>query len=405
MPGIKKKHSASFYSWLFAVVYFVSYITRINYGAIISQMAASEGMAKSSLSVALTGLFVTYGVGQLVSGVLGDKFQPKNVLFAGLVLSSAMNLVLPFCKTTFLMCAVWCVNGFAQALIWPPLVRMMTSIYDSDYYVKACTNVSNGGALGIMAVYMISPLIINISSWKWVFFISAILGFVMSALWMALAFKTENNGKNAKKTNDSETNLWKLMLTPAMIMIYISIILQGSLRDGVTTWTPSYLSENFGMTTSSAIFSGVVIPLVSIFVINFSSFVYRKLVRNPLTCACIFFCSALTGAVLLALVRGQNPFLSIAALALLCASAHGVNYILICMLPAYFNGTGKVSTISGIMNAFTYIGSAFSTYGFAKISEVFGWNATIAVWTVSAGIGAVLCALVIRYWKKKYMQN
>ena len=191
------------------------------------------------------------------------------------------------------------------------------------------------------------------------------------------------------------------MLTPAMILIFVSIVLQGSLRDGVTTWTPSYLSENFGMTTSSAIFSGVVIPLVSIFVINFSSFVYRKLVRNPLACACIFFCTALTGAVLLALVREQSPVLSIAALALLCASAHGVNYILICMLPAYFNGTGKVSTISGIMNAFTYIGSAFSTYGFAKISEVFGWNATIAVWTVSAGIGAVLCALVIRYSKKK----
>ena len=48
---------------LFSITYMVSYITRINYGAIISEMITDTGMSKSMLSLAITGSFITYGAG------------------------------------------------------------------------------------------------------------------------------------------------------------------------------------------------------------------------------------------------------------------------------------------------------------------------------------------------------
>ena len=55
--------------------YFVSYITRINYGTVLLEIVNSEGITKMAASMAVTGSFVTYGIGQLISGWLGRPDQ------------------------------------------------------------------------------------------------------------------------------------------------------------------------------------------------------------------------------------------------------------------------------------------------------------------------------------------
>ena len=41
----------------------VSYISRINYGAVLSEMEAAMQVQKTLLSMAVTSSFITYGVG------------------------------------------------------------------------------------------------------------------------------------------------------------------------------------------------------------------------------------------------------------------------------------------------------------------------------------------------------
>ena len=45
--------------FLFTLTYMVSYITRINYGTIILEMERETKMARSLLSMSLTGSFIT----------------------------------------------------------------------------------------------------------------------------------------------------------------------------------------------------------------------------------------------------------------------------------------------------------------------------------------------------------
>lgn len=80
-------------------------------------MVTDTGLSKSSLSWALTGLFITYGTGQLISGYFGDKFQPKKLVAAGLCTTIIINILIPLCNSSALMTALWCVNGFAQAFM------------------------------------------------------------------------------------------------------------------------------------------------------------------------------------------------------------------------------------------------------------------------------------------------
>ena len=144
MEKISDKERKKHIVLLFAAMYMVSYITRINYGAVLAEMIEETGLSKPLLSLAVTGSFVTYGTGQIVSGMLGDKLSPKKLILYGLIATTLMNVLIPVCASPYRMLVVWCINGFAQAFMWPPLVKLMTVLFSPADYKLACVKVSFG---------------------------------------------------------------------------------------------------------------------------------------------------------------------------------------------------------------------------------------------------------------------
>ena len=172
MSTLENKKQVNRYVWLFAITYMISYITRINYGAVILEMVKATGIPKTLLSLSLTGSFITYGAGQILSGICGDKFSPKKLILCGLGVTTAMNLLIPLCSNAYWMLVVWCINGLAQAFMWPPMVRLMASLFTADEYKSAVVKVSWGSSFGTMAVYLAAPVLITLFSWRGIFVFS-----------------------------------------------------------------------------------------------------------------------------------------------------------------------------------------------------------------------------------------
>ena len=86
-------------------------------------------------------------------------------------------------ENPYQMLSIWCVNGFAQSFMWPPLVRLMSVLLSDEEYKKASAKVSWGSSIGTIAVYLISPLLISLFGWKSVFIFSAVCGAVMIFVW------------------------------------------------------------------------------------------------------------------------------------------------------------------------------------------------------------------------------
>jgi len=386
---------------LFMLTYMVSYVTRINYGAIISEMEISTGFSRDRLSLALTGSFITYGAGQILSGILGDRINPKKLIVLGLSVTIGMNLCIPFCQDPILMLVVWCVNGFAQSFMWPPLVRLMTALLSEADYKNACTKVSWGSSFGTIAVYLVSPLLIHVAGWRLVFFFSALCGIAMLPIW--LKFCPDVAPSRPKGTSVTQARPIRIFLSPTLLCVMAAIVLQGMLRDGVTTWMPTYISDTFQLGTGISILTGVVLPIFSIGCFQLANKLYAHKFSNPLTCACIFFISGAAAALGLYLTGNHSAVVSVLLSALLTGCMHGVNLILICMVPPFFQKHGLVSTISGVLNACTYIGSAISTYGIAALSHHAGWHFTIFVWFCIAALGSVTCLVSAKPWRQKYM--
>lgn len=384
---------------LCCAVYFISYITRINYAASLAEIIDDLQITKQLASLAVTGSFITYGVGQILSGIIGDKFKPHKVILFGLFGTGAVNISMTFLPTIHLMNAFWCLNGFFQALMWPPLVRLAAEHFKGDEYTKLIARVSQASYAATIAVYTFIPLIITVSHWKTVFGICGGIGLSFAIVWM-LATKDIEYSSTAKNATEKKSKLpIKQLLSVGIIPIMLAIILQGFLRDGITTWMPTYISEVFDLGPSVSIFSTAILPVFSIISVSLVTRIGNK-IANELKSSFVFFITALICNGILIIFFSKLAVLDVLTMAIITSCMHGVNIMLIGNVPYHFSRFGKVSTISGILNSATYIGSAISTYAFAVISDKFGWNFTVIVWAGICMLGAAMCVMCIKKWKE-----
>lgn len=275
---------------------------------------------------------------------------------------------------------------------------MVPELLDEEYQLKAGVRISWGGHFGNIAVYLIAPLFIRLSGWKSIFLFSAFAGFITAAIWLVLC-----GGLNTRlnvKSNEREKSGKAVNCTAAaFVFIIAAIIIQGSLRDGVTTWMPSYISETFSLGSDISVLSVVVMPIFAFLCIWGTEYLYYG-IKDVQKCCLIYFSAALAAALLIPAATKTGPALTVIAASVLVGSMHGINILQTCMLPRQIGNNNRIGLISGIFNGSVYIGSALSTYGFALVSDIFGWNGTVLVWSVFSALGVLICLLLTRLCKR-----
>ena len=428
---MKKMITGKKLAWLFAFVYFSSYVTRINLAAIIGEVVIDTGFEKSQLSVILVCLFISYGVGQVINGWIGDHIKPQNLIFIGLITATSINFIFPFFSGSIpVMCVLWTINGFAQAMMWPPIVKIMVSTMDEATYNSASVIVSLGSSFGTVGVYLTAPIIITLLSWQFVFIASAIVGLASVIIWAFMknrVYDSKNIELNIPATAEKKKFVFPKAAIFPLIFISLAIILQGMLRDGVSSWMPTLLTESFQMDSSVSILCTVSLAIFSIFAFIIAGQFYKKLFKNEVACAAAIWAFASVAALLLALIMsakeidpekttglvstivGSKAFATLMSysaiptilfMTLINGAIHGINLMLVGHVPKRFRKYGNISTISGVVNAFTYVGSAIATYGIAKLAETQGWQFTTIVWLVIAILGLISCLIATFKWKK-----
>jgi OPA family glycerol-3-phosphate transporter-like MFS transporter len=238
---------------------------------------------------------------------------------------------------------------------------------------------------------------------------------LMACIWLPAYHRLERKIRKERTAETSAASTSKAVTAPVaqtfakgllglLAIIMLGIVMQGILRDGITTWMPSYIDDSFHLGSRVSILTGVILPIFSIISVQAVEVVNRKMIRNELACGAFFFGIGMASLLVLSLAQTMpgklSVLLSVGAFAIASACMHGVNLVLICMVPKFFQYTGRISLISGVLNACTYVGSALSTYGVAVLAENFGWSFTVRIWIVVAAVGTAACAFTIGAWNK-----
>ncbi len=395
---VKTDKKAKLLILLCSLAYFASYITRNNYAAVLVEMIDNLNTTKQIASIGVTGSFITYGLGMILSGWLGDKLPARLMIAIGLLGSSAINLCAGCFSNVYWITALWCFNGLFQSMIYPPLMRLMGDNLNNNDLVSGITFVTVAANVATVLIYLVSPLLITWSGWRLVFMVATGIG-VLVTLAFLLGTRDTNKTNTELDVQEQNAPIGKIIMQAGLIPLFFAIIIMGILRDGIQTWMPTYVSDVLKLNNSSSILTAVILPVFSVISVALAKVLYSK-VRNEMRTAFLIYAIGAVASTLLIFTFTSLPAFGVFMIALTNASMHGVNLILISMVPAKFKKYGKISTFSGLINAFVYVGAAISTYGIAVISDKFGWLATVICWAVLAVIGTLICMLRIKKWTK-----
>ena len=411
-------------TWLLGMVYFASYLLRKNFSVMLAAITAA-GFDAVALGIVGSAMTVAYGSGQIVNGILSDKFKPQNMLTIGLILATVCNFAMYFCTTIPLMAIVWFINGFAHSMLWPPIVRLMAMYMNDIEYERAAVRIYAASSIATIVLYVFAPILLKAMDWRGVILCIAFVGIIITALWILFnprAFKKNPDAKQDKPINKGQPSpiednngakLPTIVIIP-IVLILFAIVLHGALRDGVSDWMPTFMADAFGLDSGNAIITGIVPAIFGMISVYVFDILHRKLFRNEITCAGVIFIAAVISSVAL-LIHNEFAYsgwivavVSALLIGILVACMHGINLMLISIVPKRFVKSEKVSTISGILNAATYIGAAIALPLFPALKANFNWSVTITVWAIISVIGAVVCFIATPMWrkfKKEYSDN
>ena len=406
---LSKGYSKKSIIFLCSMVYFVSYFSRKDFAAVMAAMISENAIQRANAGLVGTMLFAFYGVGQLVSGYLGDKIKPKHLIVIGLSATAICNAAMPYLPDAG-MIVVWGINGLAQAMLWPPIVKILSTYLDHKTYVTAHLIVTSAAHFATVLLYAYVPLCLTYMSWQAVFTTASILA-VCSIIVFAVAMsiilpKEAEVVKTDTRTTVSadvekcknDVKILDVLRRSGIFTVFVCIVVVGFLRDGIESWLPTLYSEAFAKDVSSSTLVSIILPIFSILSISIVTVLYRKhVLSNEVSGSAVLFGVSLVLAVpLVFLLNNDDAFSRIAALfitAFICGAMHGVNFLLISCLPGRFARVGRSATVSGVCNSCVYVGAAISTYGIALVSNSKGWSFTAATWCGILAIGILFALL------------
>ena len=405
--------AAVFLAGLCSLAYFTSYLSRYTFTVCVSELTSPEVglITDSDAGLICMMLFIFYGLGQLMSGMLGDRVRAEYLVCIGIAGAEACNLILPFIIGSPAAVAVlWAFHGVIQSMFWPPLVKIVSSYLPRRYFDGSTLSISLAAHVGNIVLYMLSAFFIgNFGSWRAVFNFAAGLCAVSLTLWMfgflyfrEKAPKLENEARvperSGEKTAPSkEGKLSYAILTSGFLLLVVGTILQGALKEGITAWLPNYVRDVYSLPSSSAILWNMAIPATSIVCLLLINIIYSKFLKNEALGGAVMFGIGTLFAAAIVFFPSLPPVLTVICAAIITASMHGVNLCLIAYLPGRFSRYGKVSTVSGITNACAYIGCSLYMYGITLIESQ---SLRAFTWFVIPAVGFASCLAALPLWKR-----
>ena len=402
--------------WL---VYFSQYFGRYNYAASMVAIGQKQGWDTALLGLIASIIFVTYGFGQLFTGWLGDRLNPKAMIFVGCAGSAGCNLWMGLSGSLLQMQLAWGLNGLFCALIWAPMVRLLTVYMPADRLRKSILAFTYATSLGVTGTYLLTSFLVSRFDWRVAFYVPAVIGLAASLGWLAVSFTSgktparvpegERSGQSSGQMPDRAAGGAPPRKGEAFLSVYVrsglplllaAILLMGLLKDGMMTWVPQMISDTFQVEAYLSIFLSAALPLVN----SLSVWLVRRISRghegDDMRNGSLLFLGAVAGMGVLLLAGGLHPLLSVVLFSIISTFVTGTNVILISFVPLQFTAMGRTSTIAGLTNAFTYLGSALSGWGLGWIAGRYGWSVVNWVLAGLCVLGCAICLAARPLWRR-----
>lgn len=385
----KQESRIIFICWL---AYTAAYVGRLNFSASNVAIIDALGATKPEVGLVSSFFFFAYGAGQLVNGILTKYYNAKYMVFGSLSVSAVINLLMPLCGDVSVMKYIWLVNGIAQSVLWSTLIQTLSDFVSDKKLPSAILAMSTTVAIGTLAAYGISAVFAKSGLWQAVFYVASVILIVSAFVWLSLfgPSKKRNVSESAVQTKTGKAKMSKAVGF-ALALAAIAGVANGFIKDGVTTWVPSVLYEEFGLSTSFSILLTLFLPMVSTLGATIAKKTHEK-IRTHSTMNTLFYAVAavLCIGIIFSLKIRNLPAIMICFIGLSCSMAM-INNVVTSMFALDHRKYLNSGFVAGLLNTFCYVGSTTTTYALGAVSQAKGWNTVFVIMLTVCIAASVIC--------------
>ena len=420
------------------IAYVVFHICRKNIAVALPAMGADLHLSNTELGLLGSTLYVTYGIGKFINGVIADKSNVRTFLPTALILSAICNICFVISATVitpghvtffglpsasvllWVMAFFWGANGWFQSCGFPPVAKSLSYWFSNSERGTKWSLWSTSHQIGVFSSVMISGIVIDKFGWRAAFYIPAIIC-IITGLWLfdrlrdkpqslglpdVEKFREEpavvNSENEEEKDDRTYFQIFKehILCNPVIWMLAIAYIFVYIIRFGTEDWLVKYLVEVKGNTLTIASSKLSSLALVGAFGAILAGIISDKIYKGNRTPINIVFLICLILS-LLAFACNDISALDYVYAAMIGMFTSGPQ-MLIGGLCAVESSSKKVASASiGFTGVFGYVGAALSSGGTGFVVDKFGWNGAIAFWMIATMICVVICTILLIYEKRR----
>lgn len=376
----KQVRNAILIGSLCSASYLGVYIARNILGTVTPQMIESTSLTTEYIGEMSSLFFVSYAVGQLINGIIGDKIKASYMMVMGLLFAGLCNFVFPgLASQVTLAKIVYGLSGFFLSMIYAPMTKLVSENTKPMHAVRCSMGFSFSALLGSP----IAGVLATIFVWENVFKVGSVILIFMGVLCFATFLWMERVGivKYNQYSSASKGNPIggvKVLLEHRIIKFTIISIITGVVRTTVVFWLPTYLAQYLEFTAKQSATIFTIATLVISMSTFITVFVYERLGQNmDLTILLAFASSAVS---FFGVYSIKIPAINIVLMVLAILSANGASSMLWSKYCPSLRDTGMVSSATGFLDFASYMAAAVSSSIFANAVSSIGWGNLILIW-------------------------
>lgn len=401
--------------------YALYYFTRKSFTFAMPALQTELGLSKFELGMLGTILSLSYGASKFLSGILGDKSNPRYFMSVGLIFTGFFNLFFGMSSSLMAFALFWGLNGWFQGWGWPGCAKLLTHWYSHSERGRWWSIWSTSHNIGGTLIPILVAFCAGEWGWRSAMYIPGVICIVLGfALMNRLrdtpqslglpsieVFREDYAGAKAQDSKETELSVKQILFEYVLRNKYIWILagaqfFNGLIRTAVNDWSMLYLIE---VKHYSVMDSGLCVCLFEVggflgmLAAGWASDRFFAGRRNPINA--IFTAMILGVLYLFSELILPWPVVDATILFLFGFTIFGPQ-MLIGLAAAELSHKKAAATATGFAGCFAYLGAAMAGGPLGALVKSEGWGSYLSTLFICAALGTLI---VLPLWSVKVREK
>ena len=247
------------------VCYLVAWLDRMAISMAVPEMMKELNWSASSVGTIMSAFFLGYALFQMPGGMLSDKIGPRKVITGALAWWSVFTGLTGAVASFSSMILTRFLFGVGEGVFPGPVWKVIGNWFSRKERATANSLILTTVTLGPAITPLIVAPILGSYGWRMLFYFLGVMGVICVALsWLYIANTPKEHKSISKQELDeheaacaadaltgdktlAKASLKQLMASPAIWILFISVLTLTITIYGYLTWLPAYLTKVRGL--------------------------------------------------------------------------------------------------------------------------------------------------------------